>query len=107
MCRAWVERLKRWDARGRLEFLPHQDPEVAERFPWIPEGAFREAVQLIAPDGSTWEGAGAAEKLARLLPGGGPLALLFRLPGVRTMADAVYRWVARNRGRGRSCHLHG
>ena len=105
MCRMWVERLRRWDREGVLSFQPYQDPEVRERFPWIPRRAFVEAVQLVAPDGRTWEGAGAAEKLAHLLPWGGPLALLFRIPGVRAIADRVYRWVAEHRGT--SCTVHG
>lgn len=106
MCARWVGRLRRWDRDGILAFAASQDPTVRGRFPWIPVEAFQEAVQLVAPDGVTWEGAGAAEKLADLLPRGRPLALLFRIPGVRRVADAVYRWVAENRGPA-GCQLHG
>jgi predicted DCC family thiol-disulfide oxidoreductase YuxK len=56
-----------------------------------------ESVHVVAPDGSTWHGAGAAEQLAHLLPGGWPLALLFRVPLVRRCADGIYRRVARTR----------
>lgn len=104
MCRTWVDRLARWDRNDELTFVPYQDAEVEERFPWIPPRAFREAVQVVAPDGRTWEGAGAAERLAHLIPGGGPFTLLFRVPGVRAVADRVYRWVAENRGG--SCAVH-
>ncbi|MDT8340301.1 MAG: DUF393 domain-containing protein [Longimicrobiales bacterium] len=106
MCRGWVEQLRHWDREGVLTFLPFQDPVVAERFPWIPEDAPARAMQVVAPDGRTWEGAGAAERLAWLLPGGRPLGLLFRLPLVRRVADAVYRWVAARRHRS-GCTLHG
>jgi predicted DCC family thiol-disulfide oxidoreductase YuxK len=96
-CRNWVNRVQQWDRNGSLEFLPFQAPGVRERFPWIPEGAYSDAVQLVAPNGATWEGAGAVEKLLTLLPGGRPLALLFRIPTARRAADAVYRWVAAHR----------
>lgn len=105
MCRTWVERLKRWDRHDVLTFRPYQDPAVPGLFPWIPQDAFKEAVQVVAPDGRTWEGAGAAERLAHILPWGGPLAFLFRLPLVRDLADSVYRWVAEHRGE--SCSIHG
>lgn len=106
MCLGWVERLRRWDREGLLSFVPFQDPEVPARFPWIPPEAYERALQVVAPDGRTWEGAGAGELLAHLLPGGGPLALLFRLPLARPMADAVYRRVAARR-HGSGCELHG
>lgn len=105
MCREWVERLERWDRHDALAFRPYQDPEVPGLFPWIPQDAFKEAVQVVAPDGRTWEGAGAAERLAHVLPWGGPLAALFRVPLVRPVADRVYRWVADNRGD--TCSVHG
>lgn len=97
MCRDWVDQLRRWDREGVLDFLPIQDPMVPKRFHWIPTTAFAESVHVVAPDGSTWHGAGAAERLAHLLPGGWPLALLFRAPLVRGIADGIYRRVARTR----------
>ncbi|MEJ2539972.1 MAG: DUF393 domain-containing protein [Gemmatimonadota bacterium] len=106
MCRRWVRRLEAWDRDGVLETIPYQDPSVTDRFPWIPPDALREAVQVVAPDGRTWSGAGAAERLAHILPGGRPLAWLFRIPGVRGVADRVYRWVAVNRGPAGGCGLH-
>jgi predicted DCC family thiol-disulfide oxidoreductase YuxK len=104
MCQQWVKRLRAWDRRGALEYVAYQDPGVPSRFPWIPESAFSHALQLVAPNGETWEGAGAAEKLTTLLPGGGPLSLLFRIPLARPVADRVYRWVADNRGT--RCEVH-
>ena len=104
MCQGWVTRLRRWDREGVLTFTPYQDPSIQESLPWIPREAFADAVQVVAPDGRTWAGAGAAELLAEILPGGRALALLFRLPLVRPLADAVYRRVAERR---RGCSLHG
>jgi predicted DCC family thiol-disulfide oxidoreductase YuxK len=106
MCRRWVERLRRWDREGLLLFVSLQAPGVPARFPWIPADAYARALQVVAPDGRTWEGAGAAERLAHVLPGGAPLAFFFRIPLVRPVADAAYRWVA-GRRHDAGCELHG
>lgn len=105
MCQEWVARLRRWDRHQVLDFVPFQDPTVPARFPWIPQDAFTDALQVVAPSGETWEGAGAAEKLTSILPGGRPLSWLFRLPLARPVADRAYRWVADNRST--SCEVHG
>ena len=86
-----------WDRRGAVELVPFQRAGVGERFPWIAESAYREAMQLIGPGDETWSGAAAAERLAALLPGGRPLGCLFALPLARPLADRVYKLVARNR----------
>jgi acetyl esterase len=88
-----------WDRGGLVELVPFQRAGVPERFPWIAERAFREAMQLVGPGGETWSGAAAAERLAAILPGGRPLGCLFALPFARPLADRVYRLVARNRYR--------
>lgn len=106
LCRRWIRRLEAWDRNGALETVPFQDPAVKTRFPWIPPEAFREAVQVVAPDGRTWSGAGAAERLASILPGGGILARIFRLPLARPIADRVYAWIAARRGGAGRCDHH-
>ena len=106
LCRRWIRRLEAWDRNGALETVPFQDPAVRARFPWIPPEAFAEAVQVVAPDGGTWSGAGAAERLAAILPGGMLLSWVFRLPLARPVADRVYAWIAARRGAGGNCDRH-
>ena len=96
LCRRSVERLRAWDADGRLRLVPFQAPGVLARYPEIPEIEFRKAVQLIAPDGRHWSGADAVEQALRQA-GKRRLARLFTLPLARPIARRVYRWVARNR----------
>lgn len=99
-----------WDRGGAVELVPLQRGGLTQRFPWIPEGAYREAMQLIGPDNETWSGAAAAEQLVKILPGGRPLGCLFALPFARPVADRVYRLVARNRfrlGCGTHCARRG
>ncbi|MFW5947651.1 MAG: thiol-disulfide oxidoreductase DCC family protein [Gemmatimonadota bacterium] len=97
VCRRSVALLRKWDRDGRLELIPYQDETVPRRFPAIEEAEFREALQVIAPDGRRWSGADAVEQALARTPRGRPLAWLFRLPFARTIARRFYRWFARNR----------
>jgi predicted DCC family thiol-disulfide oxidoreductase YuxK len=91
--------LRDWDAGRQLEVVSSQQPGVTARFPWIPPRAYAEALQLIAADGTTWQGAAAIEQLLTVLPRGRLISWVFRIPFVRTLADRFYRWFARNRYR--------
>ena len=93
---AWV--MER-DRRGVIRAIPSQDPEVARRWPEVPATDFDEAMQLFSPGGEREEGAAAVGTLLGLLPRWGAAGWLLGLPGVRSVAARVYRWVARRRGR--------
>ena len=99
VCNRLVKLLRAWDRRDELEIVPSQAPGVMARFPWIPAKAYAEALQMIGPGGETWSGARAVEQILLVVPKGGLLAWLFRIPYVRVIADRVYRWFARNRYR--------
>jgi predicted DCC family thiol-disulfide oxidoreductase YuxK len=55
-CRLWIHR---WEcATGeRIDYLPSQDQQIAQRFPEISRAEFDSSVQLIEPDGSVHHGA--------------------------------------------------
>lgn len=91
--------LETWDASHRLEVVSSQHRGVMARFPWIPPRAYVEALQLIARDGTTWQGSAAIEQLLGVLPRGRWISWVFRFPYVRSLADRFYRWFARNRYR--------
>jgi predicted DCC family thiol-disulfide oxidoreductase YuxK len=110
VCGRMVALLKRWDARSHLlEIVPSQYPGVQARFPWIPARAYMESVQLVGPDGHTWQGAAAVERIIDVMPRGRLISWVFRIPFVRAIADRFYRWFARNRyklGCGDHCAVH-
>jgi predicted DCC family thiol-disulfide oxidoreductase YuxK len=99
VCNRLVSLLRTWDRAGELELIPYQNTTVLDRFPWIPPEAYAEAMQLVGPAGRTWQGADAVEQLLRVLPFGGALAWVFRVPGVGALFSRFYRWFARNRYR--------
>jgi predicted DCC family thiol-disulfide oxidoreductase YuxK len=108
VCGRIVEVLRRWDREGVLNIVPSQLGEVRARFPWIPARAYQESVQLVGPHGRTWQGAAALERILLVLPHGGWLAWIFKIPGVRRLAERFYVWFARNRyrlGCGEHCQL--
>lgn len=99
VCTRLVALLRQWDRAGELELVPFQDTTVLDRFPWIPPEAYAEALQLVGPGGRTLQGAGAVEHLLRILPFGGALGWVFRVPGFGPLFSRFYRWFARNRYR--------
>ena len=97
ICRRSIALLRDWDTHHRLEPVPFQARGLMDRYPGIDEREFRQAVQVIAPDGRRWSGADAVEKALERTPKGRRIACLFKLPFARPIARRVYRWVARNR----------
>ena len=110
VCGRIVARLEKWDRRGSLEMVAAQAPGVGARFPWIPERALTESLQVVrVSDGRTWQGAAALEQLLDVLPRGRWVSWLFALPFARPVAEKLYRWFARNRyrmGCGKHCRAH-
>ncbi len=81
----------------RVDYEPYQD--AAPRLPEITLERFKQAVQLIEPDGRRSQGAEAAFRaLAYARSFGWPLWLYLRLPGFAAASEWGYRIVARNRG---------
>ena len=97
ICGRLVRALTQWDREHSILILPSQTPGLHARFPWIPERAYAESVQLIGPHGHTWQGAAAAEQILNIVPRGRFISWIFHIPFVRPIAEKVYRWVARNR----------
>ncbi len=62
----------------------------------MPESERLASWHLVGPDGQVRSGGAAAAPLARLLPGGRPLAALFE--AFPRATDRAYRWVADHRG---------
>jgi predicted DCC family thiol-disulfide oxidoreductase YuxK len=108
ICGRFVRLLRKWDRHGTLEIMPSQDRCVRARFPWIPERAYVESVQLVGPGGRTWQGAAAIEQIIDVMPKGKLITWIFSIPFVRPLAERFYRWFARNRyklGCGEHCQI--
>jgi predicted DCC family thiol-disulfide oxidoreductase YuxK len=96
-CRRWVGRVKKWDRRRELEYLPLQD----EKAPLVSEQQrrrLRQAFHLVQPDGVVSAGAEAARQLFSYLPGGWLPRAIMGLPGIMPVARCTYAWIARRWG---------
>lgn len=105
-CRKSVELLKRLDWLGRLSYVDARDREhlPAGPRPLDPDRLLQE-MHLVTPDRRrVYHGFGALRWVAWRLPLLWPVAPLLYLPGVPTLGQRLYLWVARNRFRLVPCH---
>jgi predicted DCC family thiol-disulfide oxidoreductase YuxK len=95
-CRWSADKVLAW-GRGRLAAVPIQSEEGARLLASIPEDRRLDSWHLMTADGELRSAGDAAAPLAELLPGGRPLAALFRAsPGA---TERSYRWVSAHRDR--------
>jgi predicted DCC family thiol-disulfide oxidoreductase YuxK len=109
VCTRIAHLLQRWDRDGVLEVVPSQAEGVRERFPWIAAQSYADSLQVVTPDGTTYERSEAVERIIDVLPRGRLVTWLFRLPLARPLFERFYRWFARNRyrlGCGDHCSYH-
>jgi predicted DCC family thiol-disulfide oxidoreductase YuxK len=99
-CRAsalWLMRRALAGGATALEILPGRSPLRAERFPGVPETACTLAMRLVLPDGRVLAGADAVPEILARIPRWRWLGGLLARPGLRGLAPAAYRWIARTR----------
>ncbi len=90
--------LVRLDRRHRVSTVPFQRPGVPESA-GVSRDRLAESVYWLDDDGSRCSGAAAVNAALSAALGTRLPARFYRLPGVRAVQDAVYRWVAANRHR--------
>ncbi len=96
-CRRWVAWL-RPRTGDRLELLPAD--ELGDRLPQLDRAAVADAAFLVGTDGGVRRGMAAVTGALGLAPGHGlPDALRRTVPGATRLGEALYRMVARHRGR--------
>jgi predicted DCC family thiol-disulfide oxidoreductase YuxK len=96
-CKWSLNKVLAWDRRQRLRPIAIQSEEGQALLADVPEAQRLDSWHVVLPSGEVRSGGAAAEPLAQSLPGGRPLAFLFRtFPRV---TDRIYRFVADNRNR--------
>jgi predicted DCC family thiol-disulfide oxidoreductase YuxK len=98
--------LERLDWRRRLAFRDARDPaNLPAEGPALDPLRLLDEMHLIAPDGHTvYHGFAAFSWMAWRLPLLCPLAPLLYVPGVPTLGQRLYLWIARNRFHLVPCH---
>lgn len=105
LCLKSVLWLKRLDWLHRLRCLDARDPaNVPAVEPPLELARMLEEMHLVAPSGQVYHGFAAFRWMAWRLPALTLLAPFLYLPGVPTLGQKVYLWVARNRYDLVPCH---
>lgn len=95
-CRWIAAKILRWDRRGSIRAVPIQGPEAEALLAGMDPARRMASWHLATIDGMVRSGAAAVAPLARMLPGGRPMAYVAELfPGLTELA---YGLVARHRG---------
>ena len=96
-CRWSLDKILAWDRGKRVRPVAIQSEEGSRLLASIAADARLDSWHLVREDGKLFSASAAAEPLARLLPGGSPLAAVFAaFPGV---TERVYGFTARHRSR--------
>ncbi len=109
MCTRSRNFLVKLDRTGDLQTEPLQRAGTAERL-GIPTDRLLESVWWLDSSGEVYRGAQAANAAVSAALGTKLPLLVYRIPGVRSLQEAVYRWVADHRYRFRGttpyCESH-
>jgi predicted DCC family thiol-disulfide oxidoreductase YuxK len=98
MCTRSVELLDRLDRTGKLQSEPLQSPGTSQRLA-ISSSELLDSVRWLDSSGDVYSGAEAANAALSAAIGNRIPLIIYRLPGVRYIEEAIYRWVAANRYR--------
>lgn len=97
ICIGQVERLARWDSRGRLAFLSLHDPQVAERYPDLPHDYLLKNMVVVGSNGQRYAGADAFRRLSHQMPRLWWMAALMHIPFSMPLWRWLYGQIAKRR----------
>ncbi|OXM15378.1 thiol-disulfide oxidoreductase DCC family protein [Paenibacillus herberti] len=102
LCLAAVDSLQRLNPREQLRYTAVQQTtaeELNSLFRGEPPDVLKlmELIHVVDRQGRVHSGSDAIIRAMRSVRGFGPAALLYRLPGMSRLADALYRYVAARR----------
>ncbi|MGA8547685.1 MAG: DUF393 domain-containing protein [Mycobacterium sp.] len=98
MCTRSVELLDRLDRTGKLQTEPLQSPGTSGRL-GISPSELLDSVRWLDSSGAVYSGAEAANAALSAAIGTRIPLIIYRIPGVGFIEEAIYRWVAANRYR--------
>jgi predicted DCC family thiol-disulfide oxidoreductase YuxK len=98
MCTRSRDLLLRMDRTGNLQTEPLQSPGVAQRLGIAP-ASLLDSVRWLDSSGAVYSRAQAANAALSAAVGTRIPLVIYRIPGIRFVEEAIYRWVAANRYR--------
>jgi predicted DCC family thiol-disulfide oxidoreductase YuxK len=98
MCTRSRDLLLKMDRTGNLQTEALQSPGTAQRLGIAPTSLLR-SVRWLDSSGAVYSGAEAANAAFSAAIGTRIPLAIYRIPGIRFIEEAIYRWVAANRYR--------
>ncbi|MDG5485147.1 thiol-disulfide oxidoreductase DCC family protein [Mycolicibacterium gadium] len=98
MCTRSRNFLLKLNRTGDLHTEPLQTPGTAERL-GVADSNLMDSVRWLDAEGNVYSGAEAANAAVSVALGTRIPLMIYRIPGIRSLEDAVYRWVAEHRYR--------
>jgi predicted DCC family thiol-disulfide oxidoreductase YuxK len=98
MCTRAVDFVLKFNRTGELRTEPLQGPRVAERL-GISPSRLLESNRWLDAKGAVYSGAEAMNAAVSTAIGTRLPLAIYRIPGIRFVEDAIYRWVAGHRYR--------
>ncbi|MGH3633715.1 thiol-disulfide oxidoreductase DCC family protein [Mycobacterium sp.] len=98
MCTRSVQLILRLNRTGKLRTEPLQGPGVVERL-GIPPSHLLDSGRWLDSSGAVYSGAEAMNAAVSTAIGTRFPLMFYRIPGIRFVEEAIYRWVAAHRYR--------
>jgi predicted DCC family thiol-disulfide oxidoreductase YuxK len=98
MCTRSRDLLLKMDRTGNLHTEPLQSPGTAKRLGIAP-ASLLESVRWLDSSGVVYSGAEAANAAVSAAIGSPIPLAIYRIPGIRSAEEVIYRWVAAHRHR--------
>jgi predicted DCC family thiol-disulfide oxidoreductase YuxK len=98
MCTRSRNFLLKLNRTGDLHTEPLQTPGTAERL-GVADSNLMDSVRWLDAEGNVYSGAEAANAAVSVALGTRIPLMIYRIPGIRSLEEAVYRWVADHRYR--------
>jgi predicted DCC family thiol-disulfide oxidoreductase YuxK len=96
-CKWSLDKILAWDRSKRIRAVPIQSEEGERLLASLGSEERLDSWHFVGDRGSVYSGGAAAEPLARILPWGRPLALIFGT--FPRLTDRAYRYIAGHRDR--------
>ena len=107
LCIDLAERFEGVLARRGFELLPLQTPWVGDQL-GLNDAKLLAEMRLLLPDGKVFGGADAVVEVSRRFWWAWPFYVISRMPVMKPLLRAAYRWIARRRGcNGSRCEIIG
>jgi predicted DCC family thiol-disulfide oxidoreductase YuxK len=98
MCTRSRNFLLKLNRTGDLHTEPLQTPGTADRL-GVADSNLMDSVRWLDAEGNVYSGAEAANAAVSVALGTRIPLMIYRIPGIRSLEEAVYRWVADHRYR--------